>query len=535
MASHRAGRRERLTANRRLRCVRCVLLARLSSRRPQTAVIFPQARLSGHRRVTRNCRVRNSISRQTHRILGSWSRTAEPLDANLNYSGSLQSSSTEQTQRLDRGGPNTRRIAGFLLMGAVLLLAVGGSYYYAYRQSFQSTDDAFIEGDVTDLAPKIAGRIDRVLIDDNQQVKKGDLLVTIDPHDYDATLRQREASLDSFKAQAAAVEATIEQQQAHLGTLQSTEESDQATAEADRANAVNAAALLKRNQELFARHVIAPQDLDRAKADADATQATLDAGLKKVAADQAQRREAEYQLKTYVALYQSVQAMIAETEANLETAKLNRSYAEIRAPGDGLITNRTVQPGNYVQVGQVLLSLVPDDLYVIANFKENQLSRMRADQTVTIHIDSLPGKEFHGHVHSIQAGSGSRFSLLPAENATGNYVKVVQRVPVKILFDKRPATELPIGPGESVSPVVRVQDFHYVPIELVSIGAGVILVLCLVNWWAIRKPRLPRLDRSGTEQSKLNGQDRNLGRTGPQPPNEAQDGQVRKESGSQGR
>jgi len=174
-----------------------------------------------------------------------------------------------------------RRITRFLLMGAVLLLAFVGMYYYAITQSFQSTDDAFIEGNVTDLAPKIAGRVDRVLIDDNQVVKKSDLLVTIDPRDYDATLEQKRAILESFKAQGGAVQATIEQQQEHLNTLESTAESDQATAEADRAKAVNAAILFNRNKELFARHVIASQDLDTAKANADSTQATLASGLKK--------------------------------------------------------------------------------------------------------------------------------------------------------------------------------------------------------------------------------------------------------------
>jgi membrane fusion protein (multidrug efflux system) len=327
------------------------------------------------------------------------------------------------------------------------------------------------------------------------------------------------------------VEATIEQQQAHLNTLQSTQESDQATAEADRANAVNAATLLKRNQELFARHVIAPQDLDRTKADADATKATLDAGLKKVAADEAQRREAEYQLKTYVALYQSVQAMIAETEAGLESAKLNRSYAEIRAPADGLITNRTVQPGNYVQVGQVLLSLVPNDLYVIANFKENQLTRMRAGQPVTIRIDSLPGKAFSGHVHSIQAGSGSRFSLLPAENATGNYVKVVQRVPVKILFNKAPETELPIGPGESVNPLVKVQDFHYSMIEQTGAGVGVILILILINWWGNRHSRSNSADGEAEDENELNRADQKRNGAEAQPVNRAAYRPATKENG----
>jgi membrane fusion protein, multidrug efflux system len=374
-------------------------------------------------------------------------------------------------------------------MGSVLTLVLAGMYYYSLIESYESTDDAFIEADVTDLAPKIAGRIDEVLVDDNQQVKRGDLLVTIDPKDYDAALRQKQASLDSFKAQAAAVQATIQQQQAHLQTLESTQESDRATADADRANAINAATLFKRNQELFSRRVIAPQDLDRAKADADSMESTLNAALKKVAADEDQKREAEYQLKTFVALFRSVQAMIAETAASLESARLNRSYAEIRAPASGRITNRTVQTGNYVQVGQVLLSLVPNDVYVIANYKENQIGRIRSGQTVTIHIDSLPGQRFPGHVHSIQAGSGARFSLLPAENATGNYVKVVQRIPVKIVFDRIPQTGATVGPGESVIPTVKIQSFHYSIGQLIGIGAGTVLILCLINWWSSRRGR----------------------------------------------
>jgi len=337
--------------------------------------------------------------------------------------------------------------------GAAVALTLAGVYYYAFVQCYQSTDDAFIEANIIDVAPKISGRIHQVLVDDNR-VKKGDLLVTIDPGDYDATLRQKQAALDNASAQALAVQATIQQQEAHVNTLQATEEADKATAEADRASAANAASLSKRSQELFARQAVAPQDLDTARANAQATQATLDGALKKVVSDQAQVTEARYQVQTYQALLRSVQALILEAGANVESARLSRSYAEIRAPENGRITNKAVQPGNYIQTGQVMLSLVPSDIYIIANFKENQIGRMRPGQTATIRIDSLPGYSFAGHVHSIQAGTGARFSLLPPQNATGNYVKVVQRVPVKILFDEKPATMLPIGPGESAIPTV---------------------------------------------------------------------------------
>ena len=385
----------------------------------------------------------------------------------------------------------------YLSMGSALALTLVGMYYYGFVQSYRSTDDAFIEGKITDVAPKISGRVEQVLVDDNQEVRKGDLLVTIGAGDYDAALRQKRAALDSARAQAVAVQASIQQQEAHINTLEATEEADWATAAADRANAVNAAALFKRTQELFSRKVVAPQDLDMAKANAEATQATLDAALKKVATDEAQMKEARYQVQTYLALLQSVQALIAEADANLESAKLNRSYADIQAPENGRITNKTVQPGNYIQIGQVLLSLVPSDVYVIANFKENQIGKMRPGQPVTIHIDSLPGQKFAGHIHSIQAGSGARFSLLPPENATGNYVKVVQRVPVKILFDQVPKIGLPIGPGESVIPVVKVQDFHYSVAQLIGIGGAVAVMLWLINRRAERPPKKKELAPGG--------------------------------------
>jgi membrane fusion protein, multidrug efflux system len=166
-------------------------------------------------------------------------------------------------------GINRRRFIKYLSMGSVVALTLVGMYYYAFVQSYESTDDASIEGKITDLAPKIAGRVRQVLVDDNQQVAKGELLVTIDPGDYDAALRQKQAALNSARGQAGAVQASIQQQEAHINTLAVTQEADLATAAADRANAINAAALFKRSQELFARQVVAPQELDLARANRD--------------------------------------------------------------------------------------------------------------------------------------------------------------------------------------------------------------------------------------------------------------------------
>jgi membrane fusion protein, multidrug efflux system len=225
-----------------------------------------------------------------------------------------------------------------------------------------------------------------------------------------------------------------------------------------------------------------------------------------VASDKAQVVEAHAQVNAYEALYQSIQAQVNEQNANVQTAELNQSYTNVYAPLDGRVTNKAVQVGNYVQVGQSLLAIVPDHVHVTANFKESQIGLMRPGQPVEIDIDALHRK-FDGHVDSLQAGSGAAFSLLPPENATGNYVKVVQRVPVKIEFD-RPLTDtmgeaasankskenglkpvdvgIPLGPGESVVPTVKVQDFRYGPLGLAVIGAVMLVLLVLVYRWGTR-------------------------------------------------
>lgn len=252
-----------------------------------------------------------------------------------------------------------RWMISLLGTGAALVLTLAGMYYYAFVQSYQSTDDAFIDGNIIDVAPKISGRIEQVLVDDNQEVTQGDLLVTIDPRDYYAAVRQKEAALDSARAQALAVQASIQQQEAHVVTLQATEEADRATAEADRASAGNAATLFRRSQELFAQRVVAPQDLDTARTNAEATRATLDAALKKVAADQAQVTEAGYQVQTYMALLRSVGALILEADANLESAKLSRSYVRFGRPRMAVLLTRAFNPGITSRLGRCCYRLFP--------------------------------------------------------------------------------------------------------------------------------------------------------------------------------
>ena len=373
-----------------------------------------------------------------------------------------------------------RVVFTILALAGLGSLMLAGLHWFALTQSYQSTDDAFIDGHIVQIAPKIAGRVDQVFVRDNQDVKKGDRLIRIDARDFDAALRQKEAALQGTRAQAAAVQATIQQAQAHVKTLQATVDSDQATAEADRAQNDKAQSDWRRYEDLYKNKVVSPSDVDQFRAAAKASQATLEAGLKKVVSDQAQVSEALAQVNTYLALYQSLQAQIAEADANVQSAQLTDSYAEVLAPEDGRVTRKAVEPGDYVQTGQTILALVPENVWVTANFKENQIGNMRPGQPVEIEVDALRGLRFKGDIDSVQSGSGARFSLLPPENATGNYVKVVQRVPVKILFDSVPNAGLPLGPGESVVPMVKVEDFRYSPAQLLVVAAIFIAVSALV-------------------------------------------------------
>jgi membrane fusion protein (multidrug efflux system) len=332
------------------------------------------------------------------------------------------------------------------------------------------------------VSSKVAGQVHTVHVDDNQTVDKGDLVVELDPRDLNAAERQKSAALESTQAQAAAAQAGLNEAITHVKTQQATVESDRATAAADAAQNEKAQSDLKRFEELYRTRVVSPQDLDQARAAAKAAQATYDAEEKKVASDEALVAEARAQVDAIGALVKSVNAQIHQSDANLATARLNQSYTEVRAPESGWVTQKAVEPGAYIQTGQSLFALVPKNVWVTANFKEDQISRMRPGQEVEVAVDALHGKKFRAHVDSIQAGSGARFSLLPPQNATGNYVKVVQRIPVKIVFDEPVNTNggIPLGPGESVVPTVKVSDPNFSPVNvgiaLAIIAAGVIFI-----------------------------------------------------------
>lgn len=382
------------------------------------------------------------------------------------------------------------RIMAFLVLG-LLALGAGGTWWYRVASQHESTDDAFIQADVVTMSPKVASNVASMYVEDNQRVKAGALLAELDPRDFEAKLAQARANLAAAEAQqrAAAINvqvvgttagAGVQQAEAGVQTAarqvdgaRSRLEQSRAQVDAAAAEATRASSDAERYESLLQEGGVSRQQRDNAVAASRSATANLEAArqARQAASDslrqaEAQLGQAQAQLASAKAAPQQVAYSRAQAEqaggqaaqlrAAVRQAELDLSYTRLYAPVAGRITRKSVHPGDYVQVGQALLSIVPQQVYVIANFKETQLARMRSGQPAQIAVDAYPGRPFHGHVDSIQAGSGAAFSLLPPENATGNYVKVVQRVPVKILIDDAPDPARVLGPGMSVVPTVRV-------------------------------------------------------------------------------
>ena len=295
-----------------------------------------------------------------------------------------------------------------------IIFLICGIFYAVHTVYYKSTDDAFIEGHVITVAPRVSGPVMKLNIDDNQDVKKGDLLLEIDPNDYQAKLKETRAKLDEAKA------ALVNSENQVTKTL-----SDLEYAQAD----------FERYSKTFERGISSKQEYD--------------SSLNKLTAAQSNSKSAK-------ARYDELTASIKRLEAEVEQDELNLSYTKIYASSDGRITNRSVEQGNYVQVAQPMFSIVPEKMWIVANFKETQLANMKPGQPVQIKIDTYGGKKFQGKVDSIQRSTGARASLFPPENAVGSYVKIVQRVPVKIVFTED-ISKYNIVPGMSVVPEVKVK------------------------------------------------------------------------------
>ncbi|WP_243362102.1 HlyD family secretion protein [Fundidesulfovibrio terrae] len=326
---------------------------------------------------------------------------------------------------------------------ALAALAVAGFWWWQAR-AFETTDDAFIAGHVTSVAPQVAGRVLTVLVEDNRRVAPGDVLIKLDKATFQVKLDQALANLN--EAEQKLQEARSQHQVALAAADQA--KADEASAQAQ---AGNAATDLARYNQLVHTGAVSQQARDNADTLSRTTSASLQSSRKRVAAAEAQAALAATQIQTS-------QAGVEKNKAAVEQAKLDLAYCEITSVVGGRVTKKAVEPGDYVQVGQSVLSVVQDDIWVVANFKETQLSGMLPGQIVDLVVDAYPGHAFKGHVDSIQAGTGAAFSLLPPQNATGNYVKVVQRVPVKIVFDLASAEAgMHLAPGMSVVPKVKVR------------------------------------------------------------------------------
>jgi membrane fusion protein (multidrug efflux system) len=347
-------------------------------------------------------------------------------------------------EEVDKAPADPRRTRLRLLFGAVVLIVVvaAGVMYWLHSRHYETTDDAFVDGNQSQIASQIDGRVIELLVDDNQHVDQGQPILRIDPRDYQVKLEQSEAQEANAVAQVSQARADLTVQIANLAQQQA----QVRVTEAD---------LIQANQDL-ARYLgsdpaaITRQQLEQSQATAKGSLARLDSAKQAVAAGQAQIVSQQTKID-------AAQASVRQMHADVDNARLQLSYTEVVAPQAGKITKRTVNLGNYVTPGQALVAVVPDEMWVTANFKETQLIHMKVGQPVEITIDAYPDTLLHAHIQSLQRGTGSVFSSLPAENATGNYVKVVQRLPVKIVFDGSDWRRLPLAPGLSVSPRVTVQ------------------------------------------------------------------------------
>ncbi len=333
------------------------------------------------------------------------------------------------------------RLYGILL----ILVFLGLAAYFLVPGLYQEeTDDAYVDAHLESIIPKVPAYVQTLHVDDNSKVAAGQLLIELDPRDYaeqvnaaKANLAAAEGRLQEANDQVTVAEASIRQARAELQVTQ--------------ANAVLARSSLGRVKSVSDVRAVSAERVDEAQAAADSTQATVTAAQVKVASAEAQAQLTRSQVAT-------AKAALDQARVALDQAELNLSYTKLYATESGSVASKTVEAGNFVQPGQMLLSVVPDTLYVIANYKETQLSRIRPGQPATIFVDSFPDLRLKGHVDSIQRGTGSRFALLPPENATGNFVKVVQRVPVKIVFDQPEEALRWISPGMSVEAEIFVSS-----------------------------------------------------------------------------
>jgi membrane fusion protein (multidrug efflux system) len=337
-----------------------------------------------------------------------------------------------------------RRWLPVMLVALVLLIgATWGIRRYIFSRHHVTTDNAQVDGHITVISPRISGFVSRVLVDDNARVVAGDTLVVLDDRDLKVRLEQALADLRTAEASVTSG-GHAGQAEAQLQASRAEAASAKAAVAAAEAAYKKAAADLERYRGLAEKQIISAQQLDAAQAEEESARANLDAARKQAAA-------AGSQVSASGAALRGADARLASAQAAVADARLQESYSAITAPVNGIVARRTAEPGALVQVGQNLLSLVPDrDVWVTANLKETQLATVRVGDPVDFTVDAYPDRTFHGKVESLSPATGARFALLPPDNATGNFTKVVQRVPVRIAVEQPDSGPTPLRPGMSV-------------------------------------------------------------------------------------
>lgn len=372
-------------------------------------------------------------------------QSTSPSDDDQRHQDDTQQQNNNDQPERKRPGKKPLIILGI----AVVIALIVALWFWLSTRNIETTDDAFTEADAVTIAPKASGYVTKLLVRDNQRVKKGDLLVLIDPRDNTA---QR----DQAQAQLGLATATLHQAQASLALskVQYPAQKDQALAQQAKAeaNLLNAQEDYKRQRGVDPR-ATSQRNIDAASAQLRSAKAELESAKAQVEV----ASQIQLQIRQQETNVEARQSQVEQAQAQLNTANLNLSYTEVRAPYDGFVTKRNVQVGTLVQAGSSLFSLVSPDVWITANFKESQLARMKPGDKVDITVDAWPDLKLQGHVDSVQMGSGSRFSTFPSENATGNYVKIVQRVPVKIVIDNGLDPNKPLPLGLSVEPKVTVE------------------------------------------------------------------------------
>lgn len=344
----------------------------------------------------------------------------------------------------EQEGRSKRRPIVLIVLALVLLL---GGYFgwqrYQFGQTHEETDDAQVEGDIYPILPRVSGPVLEVKVEDNQSVKKGDVLLTVDPADYQQRVNAAEAALAAARANVVAARAAVGTATANVSTAQATiGVSDAARARLQKD--------LKRSEFLRKEDIIPQSEYDAVQANLKSTSAQRNTAQQQVQVARQQVEAARQQVAV-------AEAVVKQRQADLENTKLQLSYTTIVAPVTGFVSKKSVQPGQLVSPNQQLMGIVASErTWVVANFKETQLGNMKVGQPVEVEVDAYPDQEFAGHIESLSAATGARFSLLPPDNASGNFVKVTQRVPVKIVLDKVDPQH-PLRAGMSVTATVKVK------------------------------------------------------------------------------